>query len=152
VGTRPFIKTHLFWNPERSLNAVLSRGRQSSNNPIECTHGIGNDPDPYGNYPTLYKDFKMKKTQTLKTENTETTKLTFNDSDRIRVKTEDMKNPKRGNKNSFSNFQLYLDNPELTIGEFKTLFMEQTGNIEKKLKNPMSWIKWDLKHDFIEII
>lgn len=94
----------------------------------------------------------MKKTQTLKTENTETTKPTFNDSDRIRVKTDNMKNPKRGNKNSFQNFQLYLDNPELTIGEFKTLFMKQTGNIEKKLKNPMSWIKWDLKHNFIEII
>jgi hypothetical protein len=95
----------------------------------------------------------MKTTKALKaTTTTESTKLKLLDSDRIRVITEENKNPKRGNKNSFANFQLYLENPELTVGEFKELFMAQAGNIEKKLKNPTSWIQWDLKHKFIEIV
>ena len=79
----------------------------------------------------------------------ESPKMILDESLKIRIKSSG--NPKRNNKNSFDNFQIYLDNPELSISEFKELFMKSEGNIQKKLKNPISWIKWDLSKGFIEL-
>jgi hypothetical protein len=79
----------------------------------------------------------------------ESPKMILDESMKIRIKSNG--NPKRNNKNSFENFQLYIDNPEISISEFKELFLKSEGNISKKLKNPISWIKWDLSKGFIEL-
>jgi hypothetical protein len=79
----------------------------------------------------------------------ESPKMILDESMRIRIKSNG--NPKRNNKNSFDNFQIYLDNQDLSISEFKELFLKSEGNIKKKLKNPISWIKWDLSKGFIEL-
>jgi hypothetical protein len=84
-----------------------------------------------------------------KTELEKNPKVKFNPNDKIRVLVPE--NPKRKNKNSFENFQLYIDNPELTIQDFEQKFMELPGK-NQTLKNPISWIKWDIKQGHIEII
>jgi hypothetical protein len=76
-------------------------------------------------------------------------KIKFNGTEKIILLTD--KNPKRNNKNSFSNFELYFTKPEMTINEFTELFMKSDSNIIKKLKNPISWIKWDISQGHIEI-
>lgn len=76
-------------------------------------------------------------------------KIKFNPDDKIILFKNE--NPKRKNKNSFENFQIYLDNPEISIKEFEEKFLQSESNIQKKLKNPISWIKWDISKGYIGI-
>ncbi len=75
-------------------------------------------------------------------------KIKFNENDKIKILSKG--NPKRNNKNSFENFELYHDG--ISIKEYSEKFLESEGNIQKKLKNPISWIKWDISKGFIGII
>ena len=93
-------------------------------------------------------DLPTELTKIGKLELEQNPKFKFQPTDKIRTLTSE--NPKRKNKNSFENFQLYLDNPELTIQEFEQKFMELSEK-NRELKNPTSWIKWDIKQGHIEI-
>jgi hypothetical protein len=116
-----------------------------------------------GIHLSIYRNQKMKNQKIEKIENQENEikifgkedleknpKIKFNPDDKIIILSNG--NPKRGNKNSFNNFQIYLENPGISIKEFEELFLKSEGNIQKKLKNPISWIKWDISKGFIGII